>query len=380
MTRSPHPLRVFLVCTGVGIMNRGLETFARNCFDHLQDLDGLDLHLFKGAGEDSEREHCLWTIPRTSPLAERIGRGIRRNGYVVEQLSSVLPLVPWIRRLRPQVIFYSDSNLGFQLYYWRKWIGVPYHLLFSNGAPIGPNFPRTDFVHQVTPYFRDLALGAGEPQQRQFMVPYGIDVPLGEPSYDPHQRQERRKKLHLPGDRPIVLSVGAIDPQSHKRMDYLINEIAQLPEPRPFLVLLGHMPPGSEIHIQQAQEQLGETGFTARSVPSDQVLDYYQAADLFALASLQEGFGRVYLEALSQGLPCFVHDHPVMRYVLGDQGYYGDFSQPGAIAQQLPELLRQPLSPETMAQRRQSIRDRFSWPVLGPKYLEMFQACCQLNS
>lgn len=377
MTRSPHPLRVFLVCTGVGIMNRGLETFARNCFDHLQGLDGLDLHLFKGAGEDGERQHCLWTIPRTSSLAERIGRVIRRNGYVVEQLSSVLPLVPWIRRLRPQVIFYSDSNLGFQLYYWRKWIGVPYHLLFSNGAPIGPNFPRTDFVHQVTPYYRDLALGAGEPDQRQFMVPYGIDVPLGDPSYDPRHRQELRKKLDLPGDRPIVLSVGAIDPQSHKRMDYLINEIAQLPEPRPFLVLLGHMPPASEIHIQQAQAQLGETGFMARSVPADQVADYYQAADLFALASLQEGFGRVYLEALSQGLLCFVHDHPVMRYVLGDQGYYGDFSQPGTIAQQLPDLLRQPLSQETMAQRRQSIRDRFSWSILGTKYLEMFQACCQ---
>lgn len=361
-------------------MNRGLETFARNCFDHLQGLDGLDLHLFKGAGEATEREHCLWTIPRTSRWASLIGRGIRRNGYVVEQLSSVLPLMPWIRRLRPQVIFYSDSNLGFQLYYWRQWLGVPYQLLFSNGAPIGPTFPRTDFVHQVTPYYRDLALAAGADRDRQFMVPYGIDVPAGDPQYDPSYRQAIRQKLNLPSDRKIVLSVGAIDPHSHKRMDYLISEVAQLPEPRPYLVLLGHMPPASQVHIQQAQDQLGEHGFTARSVPANQVVDYYQAADIFALASLQEGFGRVYLEALIQGLPCLVHDHPVMRYVLGEQGHYGDFSQPGAIAQQLPDLLAQPLTETAMRQRRQSIRDRFSWSVLAPKYLEMFQACSQTPS
>lgn len=367
-------IKVHLICTGVGIMNRGIETFARECFDGLKRTEGLQIKLFKGAGIEQSDEKILWNIHRTSNIAKVLGKCVRRNGYVVEQWSSFFSLIPHLKKEKPDIIFYSDSNLGFQLYWWRKQIDVPYKLLFSNGGPCNPPFSRTDHVHQVAPFYREMALAAGEPASKHSLVPYGINVPDGLPLFDAQTRSQLKTKLKLPSERPIVLSVGWISSQ-HKRMDYTINEIASLPEPKPYLVMLGYMDENSQPIIDLARRQLGEHGFTARSVPYEQVAHYYQVADVFALGSLQEGFGRVYLEALIHGLPCIVNDHPVMRYVLDTQGTFADLCQPGSMAKAITDILKQPRSPEAMIKRREYVRERFSWQSLAPCYMQMFRDC-----
>ena len=233
------PLRVLFCCTGVGILNRGIESFFREAFDHLHAVPGLEARLLKGAGAPSKQERVVRCIPRTSALATAIGALARRNAYVAEQWSSFLPVAREIRRLRPEVVFYSDANLGFLLYRFRHWIGVPCRLLFSNGGPCRPPFVRLDFVHQVNPVCLAEALQAGEPPAKHVMVPYGLRI--GAPPVSDHAaRRALRERLALPLDRPVVLSVGWIS-RAHKRLDYVVEEVASLPAPRPFLMLLGAM-------------------------------------------------------------------------------------------------------------------------------------------
>ncbi|MCC5632343.1 glycosyltransferase family 4 protein [Nostoc sphaeroides CHAB 2801] len=367
-------IKVYLACTGVGIINRGIETFACECFYGLQSTEGLQIELFKGAGDEKLDEHRLWNLPRNGNLAPFLGKFIKRNGYVVEQLSSFLPFVYHIKKGRPDIIFYSDSNLGFQLYWWRKQIGVPYRLVFSNGGPCNPPFSRTDYVQQVAPFYREQALEAGESPSKHFLVPYGINVPNGDPLLNHQQRQNIKQRLGLPCDRPIIISVGWIS-ATHKRMNYVVDEVAALPEPRPYLVMLGYMDESSEAIVNQATLHLGKQGFTALSVPYEQVSQYYQVADIFVLGSLQEGFGRVYLEALIHGLPCVANDHPVMRYVLGSQGTFADLSKPGSMTQAIAQILQQGQPPQAIIHRREYVRERFSWKNLTPAYMEMFHAC-----
>lgn len=371
------PLKVFFSCSGIGIMDRGIETFFREAFDGLRGTEGLEITLYKGAGEPKPDEKVLWNVPRTGRVAQFFGGLIGRNSYVAEQLSTFPFMVRAIRKHRPDIIFYSDSNLGFQLFRWRKQIGVPFRLLFSNGGPVHPPFDRTDFVQQVTPPYFEEALAAGESPERQRMVPYGINVPLGAPNIDEVTRTALRRRLNLPVNDKIVLSVGWISAK-HKRMDYLVNEVALLPERRPHLLLLGVMDEESDAILLLAREKLGADGFTARSVPYQQVSDYYRAADIFTLASLQEGFGRVFLEALIHGLPMIAHDHPVMRFVLGCEGILADLSKPGALAQQLQISLSKERSALSEARRRDSVRSRFSWPVLIPEYRRMFFDCANV--
>src|SRR5688572_2246035 len=97
------PLRVLFCCTGIGILNRGIESFFREAFDHLHATPGLEARLLKGAGPPSELERVVRCIPRTSALAAAIGAAAGRNAYVAEQWSSFLPVVHEIRQFRPAV-------------------------------------------------------------------------------------------------------------------------------------------------------------------------------------------------------------------------------------------------------------------------------------
>ena len=204
-------VRILFTCTGVGIFNRGIESFFREAFDGLRITPGLKTWLIKGAGPATSQEIPVPCIPRTRASGRLLGRLIRRNAYVVEQLSSFPFVVHQIRRLRPDVVFYSDSNLGFQLFRWRKQIGLPFRLLFSNGGPCRPPFDRTDFVHQVAPYYFDQAVRAGEPPTRHFMVPYGISV-CAPPVVEACSRRMLRERLGVPVDRPVVLTVPSSAP------------------------------------------------------------------------------------------------------------------------------------------------------------------------
>src|SRR5436190_8986699 len=128
--RYMRPLRILFSCSGVGIIDRGIEIFLRDAFDRLRSSEGLDITLYKGAGEEKSNEHVLWNVPRTGCVAQFLGRIVRRSSYTVEQLSTFPSMVQAIRKHRPDIIFYGDSNLGFQLFRWRKQIGVPVWLWF----------------------------------------------------------------------------------------------------------------------------------------------------------------------------------------------------------------------------------------------------------
>jgi 1,2-diacylglycerol 3-alpha-glucosyltransferase len=379
MGDSNGRIKLFFYCSGIGIMNRGIESFFREAFDGLKGTEGLDLRLLKGGEEEAPDESRLWNLPRTGFIAELLGRAARRNSYVIEQWSTFIGVARLIRNHRPQIIFYSDANMGYLLYWFRKQIGVPYRLLYSNGGPCSPPFIRTDFVHQVAPYYLEHALSAGEPKQKHYFVPYGLNVGPSPLTLNDEERRSLRSRLGMPLDRPVVLSVGWIQ-RRHKRMHYVIEEIARLSEPRPYLQLIGAIDKGSEEIIELGYRLLGEDGFGVKSVPYRSVRDYYRAADLFVLASLEEGFGRVYLEALEHGLPVIAHRHPVMEYVLGDAGTLADLSRSGELAGLISRELSVPLSQEKMEKRWQSVRARFSWPVLAPAYAQMFRSCLEGGS
>jgi glycosyltransferase involved in cell wall biosynthesis len=158
-------------------------------------------------------------------------------------------------------------------------------------------------------------------------------------------------------------------------MDYVIDEVAALPEPRPFLQLLGAMDAGSAELLELGRSRLGADGFAAASVAPKAVTNFYRAADVFVLGSLAEGFGRVYLEALAHGLPTIGHRHPVIEYVLADAGITGNLSRKGALTALLAdELAKLPsATPEAEERRRKSVRDRFGWENLRPAYAAMFR-------
>lgn len=374
---AQRAVKVWLLCPGLGHVRRGFESFSRECFDALAPDPALDMTLLSGGGPRRRGEVRLWTLPRGTAFAARLARLTGQSAYFLEQLTFMASLAPRLAAGRPDVVFLSDFCLAHFVWHWRRVTRARFKILFSNGGPTHPPFPRWDHVHQVAPAHVQAACAAGEPLSKQSLVPYGIGMPTVLPELSPDARADLRRALGLPPpDRPLVLSVGVLN-KAHKRMDYLVRELSALPAPRPFLVLLGQTDSETAEVRALAEELLGADGFLLRSVPGDQVPQYYQAADIMVLASLWEGLGRVLPEAQSYGLPCLAHDHEVQRFALGEYGLYGDFSQPGALTRLLAEALQDGPAPALRRARHQSAYERFSWALLRPRYVEMIHTCLQ---
>jgi glycosyltransferase involved in cell wall biosynthesis len=335
--------------------------------------------LFKGGGPSSKNEKAIWNLPRDGKAAKFLGRITGRGNYFIEQCTFMLALIPRIARLRPQVIFFSDAPTGNLLYRWRRLSKQRYSILLCNGGPAGPPFPKCDHIQEVTQPRYQVALGVGEPATKFSMVPLGINAKTSLMPASSYEKAKLREQINLPVDRPIIICVGAIN-KLHKRMDYLISEVANLPQPRPFLLILGQQEEETPAVLEMANQKLGPENFTLKTVPWSEIPSYYRASDLFVLTSKREGFGRVFLEALSHGLPCLAHDYDVAHYVLGKSGYFADFQEPGNLTALIQRVLPHTGDEAKKRARQQDIYDRFSWDKLRPQYVEMLRRTGSVHS
>jgi 1,2-diacylglycerol 3-alpha-glucosyltransferase len=368
--QSVAPARVLLACSGLEHTHRGFESFARECFDVLKDDPRLELELIKGSGPAGDRERAVASLKRDGRIARALGRISGRNGLHVEQLAFAFSLQPAILRQKPQVIYLSEWYTGVGLDMLRRLNRQSYALVLSNGSMAAEGFERFDRVHQHTAPALDYVLARGADPCRHILLPVAFRM---QPSLEMPTAEERRAlrvKLALPSDRDIVTSVAALN-RHHKRLDYLITELARLPEPRPFLLLVGQPEAETDGLRKLAHQLLGHEGHSIRSVPSDEVPQLLRASDVFVLPSLAEGLPRALVEAMGQGLLCLAHDYPVAHYALGGHGRLADFRQAGALASLLRANSEGDHDVERTRDRHRFVHESFSWDSLRPQYVDL---------
>jgi glycosyltransferase involved in cell wall biosynthesis len=348
---------------------RGFETFARECFDALREDPGLEIDLVKGSGPRAERERAVPTLKRDSALARALARATGRPSFRFEHLEFALSLQPLLLRRDPDLVYLSEWDTARTLSWIRRFTGRRFRLLLCNGTMATAGFDHLDHVQQLTPTALEVVLEHGADPTRHSMLPLGFDIGREFEWPSQEQRDALRRRHHLPVDRRILLSVAALN-RYHKRLDYLIEEVARLPQPRPFVLLAGQVEAETDSIRKLAQERLGEDGHDIRTVSPDAVADLLQASDAFVLASLGEGLPRALIEAISHGLPCLTHDYGVSRFALGEHGRFGDFTQPEGLA----ALVADPIGerdPDAARARHRFAYDRFSWNRLRPRYVEL---------
>lgn len=360
-------MKIALLCSGLGHVLRGHETFARQL---VQMLAGrVDLTLFKGGGEAGPGELVIPTIPRGSPLLADVhpkaspkwaaSVADQERHRIESEIFAYAAMAPLMAG-GFDVVHCLEREVCAVLHRERHLFARPPRLLFSNGGAIpGHELPPCDAVQEHTGYnarFSD--------RGKAVVIPHGVDLTLFRHEAAPLPRAQ----LGIAPGRRVAISVGTIC-RHHKRMDHVIEAFAALPEWH--LMIVGQESPEADDIRALGRARLGDRVSFHRA-PHHDLPQYYAAADAFVLGSTFETFGIVYLEAMAMALPVFCTSHPNQRSIVGEGGIFVDMRAPAALA----AAVRQH-SPDALAARgragRQVVERDFDQSMLPDRYVALYQ-------
>lgn len=158
---------------------------------------------------------------------------------------------------------------------------------------------NADYLTCVSNFLSEKIVSLGIDDTKVEVVPNGVNSEM----FYPIKIAVAREKLKLPLDKKIILNVGMLTPI--KGTIYLINAFADIIKKNDglFLIIIGHGPLRSELENKVRTLNLNRYVRFVSFVPNEELVFWFNAADLFVLPSLGEGFGIVLIEALSCGLP-----------------------------------------------------------------------------
>lgn len=363
-------MKIALLCSGLGNIYRGHEIFARDLFELIR--DSVDITLFKGGGNVVDKEIVIDNIPRNSvylddihvsvsPKWERAVREQERTRIEAETFAyaALRPLLEGgydiIHCLEQEVcnIIFSQRHL-FKI--------VP-KIVFSNGGAIPANkLPNCDFVQEHTDF--NLSHSA---KDKAFMIPHGVDMNLFKPGIDSDFR-----KLHgIPADAFVAISVGTIG-YWHKRMDYVIEELARLNNM--YLIIAGQECADTPAIREIGKRLMGDRVIFV-TLSHDDLPRAYAAANLFVLGSLFEAFGIVYIEAMAMELPVVCTNHANQRSIV-KEGIFVDMQKPGALTEALRGVEHDALR-QLGKRGREIVKVDYDLDILKQRYIQKYQAIAQ---
>ena len=373
-------LKIAVGSSGLSHVARGIEAWAVETAGALRRA-GQQVTLFQGTGtSDPPDRITLDSITRFDPRAAAWPRRLRGlglwrlglgNPYDVEQLSFAIRLWKKIRR-DYDILHVQDPIVALWMTWLHSWGLSRPRVILGHGTEESPAMlVRYQALQHLAPvYLKDWEKHR-PPGQAVFGIPNFIDVQR----YCPGDQAAARAAWDLPGDAIVLLTVAALK-KSHKRVDYLIREISQLPtlgSRRVLLVMAGAREAETDEIMRLSNDLLGQRGRVLVNVPREKVLSLYQAADIFVMGSLHEMLSVAFVEALACGLPVCCNDSPTLKWMAGSAGEPNRLTEPGALLAQLAPLA----SPEERQRRGQLARQRalevFSEQAVVPQFLEMYQ-------
>jgi glycosyltransferase involved in cell wall biosynthesis len=188
---------------------------------------------------------------------------------------------------------------------------------------------RADRIFAVSDSLRQLAIGLGAVESKTQVVGNGVDLD----KFAPLDRREARLNFGLPQQAKVLISVGALVWRKgfHRVIQVLPGLLARFPDLH-YLIVGGASPEGNI--ERELREQVARLGLENRVhflglLPSDELKRPLSAADVFVLATGNEGWANVFLEAMACGLPAVTTDvggnaEVVCRPDLGTIVPYGD--------------------------------------------------------
>ena len=200
-----------------------------------------------------------------------------------------------------------------------RWLGVPVTITLrgtesrhAKDAVLGPRLAvalhRATEVFAVSDSLRQLALSLGIAPDKVRVMGNGVDLT----KFYPMPRAEARLQLDLPADAPVLVSVGGlVERKGFHRVIELLPALRMQHPGLLYLLVGGPSPEGdmtAELKCQVLEAGLQEAVRFLGALPSERLRAPLSAANVFVLATRNEGWANVFLEAMACGLPVVTTD------------------------------------------------------------------------
>lgn len=229
------------------------------------------------------------------------GLPIRRRN-----LSALSAVVRFLRNNTFDIINTHSSTDSWLFAAASKFLRLPTGLVRTRH--ISADVGRDPFTHWVYRYGVDRVVTTGErlranliernrlPPEHVVSVPTGIDLK----TFVPGNQPAVRRKLGLPGDKPLIGIVATL--RSWKGHRYLIEAANILRDKRCHFAIVGDGPMREKILEQLTQLNLSDCFTCPGNI--DNVAEWMQAMDLFVLPSYaNEGVPQSIMQAMACGIP-----------------------------------------------------------------------------
>jgi len=257
--------------------------------------------------------------------------------------------------------------IGGDIYDPSKWYSP--HSFYPSSAAVKWAIKRADALVAIS---SDIANRTREYFQYKPEIPV-ISLGIKDPDYVPKNRIE----LGLDPSNKYIVTLG----RHVRRKDYptLLKAIAKLDRDDVKLLMIGDGPEQGNLKNLASELDVSEHVHFKGFLSQEEKCQTLAASDLFVLASLHEGFGVVYLEAMYCGLPVIAASEGGQTDLL-DNGKTG-FLVPIGDVDQMCEALSKVISDDELAAQmsahNQQHIQNFSIAKLSSKYVSVYSSLVQ---
>ncbi len=246
-------------------------------------------------------------------------------------------------------------------------------------------YPLFDAFVALTPSVSDEYVKLNIPANKIRIIPNGVDTAKFQ-RIDPEKRAMIRQRHGVSEKDCLILTVGRYHPK--KGFD-LIPEIAASLRQKPLSfkwLVVGRKTceirrkfPECESLGVSCIEGIGNSSSDrqAFSLPSDELVQLYASADIFAFPTLIETFGMVIVEAMAASLPIVTTDAEGVRHIVEDgvDGLKAKAGDSDSFATALSKLMHDSdLSRKLSVNARKKSLD-YDWDKVVASYISLYEDC-----
>lgn len=251
------------------------------------------------------------------------------------ELLSLAILGRKFSKAKPAIVFYQQMQSGIR----KK---DPYHNWIYrqlDGAIVLTNTMKRMLL-QTTNF----------PENRTFVVPYGVKLEAYEPFHN--QRNILRQRFNLPESKFIIGCIGRIEP--HKGQETLLRAFIEAKIPDSFLLFAGSV--DDEVYFANLRK-IAEKGKVSDKVRylefTKEIPELMNTLDVFVMPSNSETFGLVVIEAMASALPVIATNAGGIPEII-DDGIDGLLFEPkdsGKLTKLLWEVYDTPLFAKSLGSK-----------------------------